>query len=139
MAQNNFIPNEFKISNLIEKYCYDANVLNIIKDDTILENLKSKKFGMLSSGEKRYIEFFIILGLNKEITILDEPFSEIAPIYIEKMISIITRLAPNKSFIISDHSFGSLKQVCSNLYFMQNGELKNIQNQNILRKYEYLP
>jgi len=59
--------------------------------------------------------------------------------FIEKMIDIIIRIAPRKSFIISDHSFDSLKKVCSTLYFMQNGELKKIQNENILRKYEYLP
>ena len=38
----------------------------------------------VSSGELRVIETYLILNSNKKIILLDEPFSFIAPIYIEK-------------------------------------------------------
>ena len=52
-------------------------------------NFKSKEelhnFNEFSGGERRLIETYIILKSDAEIVLLDEPFSHLAPLYIEKL------------------------------------------------------
>ena len=44
---------------------------------------------MFSGGERRLIETYIILKSKANIILLDEPFSHISPLYIEKIKKII--------------------------------------------------
>ena len=48
-----------------------------------------KRFKELSGGEARVVEMFLVLNTDCEFCILDELFSNIAPIYVEKMQELI--------------------------------------------------
>lgn len=58
---------------------------------------------------------FIIIKSPSDFCILDEPFSNIAPIHVEKMQSLIREEKANKGIIVSDHLYEAIIQVSDNL------------------------
>lgn len=46
-------------------------------------------FRELSGGEARVAEMFLVLNSEADFYILDEPFSNIAPVYVERMQELI--------------------------------------------------
>ena len=50
-----------------------------------MNHCDNKPDGGCSGGEARIAEMFLVLNSDSEFCILDEPFSNIAPLYIERM------------------------------------------------------
>ncbi len=80
------------------------------------------KFRNLSGGEQRIIEIYAILASNTKFCMLDEPFSQVMPIYIGTIKSLIVREKQNKGIIITDHLYKHIIDICDNLYVISNGE-----------------
>ncbi|MFH6602067.1 ATP-binding cassette domain-containing protein [Maribacter algicola] len=92
----------------------------------------------LSSGEIRIIETYLILMTDKKIILLDEPFSFIAPIYIEKFKQLISAIKKNALIIITDHFYRDILEVSDNVYFLKNGNSKPIRSKKDLESEGYL-
>jgi ABC-type multidrug transport system ATPase subunit len=84
----------------------------------------------LSSGEIRVLEAYLILFSNKGIILLDEPFSFIAPIYVEKFKSIIHQVKKKSIVILTDHFYNDILAVSDTVYLIKNGCSKIIGNEN---------
>ncbi len=96
------------------------------------------KMNTLSGRERRVLETHLILKSKKEIILLDEPFSHIAPLYIEKFKALIEIEKRKKAIIITDHYFRDVIETSDNLYLLKNGCTKIIQNTLELEDYNYL-
>ncbi|ATF25325.1 ABC transporter ATP-binding protein [Brochothrix thermosphacta] len=76
---------------------------NIIERND-LNNLLKKQWGMLSGGEKRFLYVIILLSLDKDWYILDEPFASIdkkRKLLLYKLINV--KLAEGKGIILTTH------------------------------------
>ncbi|WP_036379369.1 ATP-binding cassette domain-containing protein [Muricauda sp. MAR_2010_75] len=80
----------------------------------------------LSSGEVKVLETYLILHQNKKIIFLDEPFSFISPLYVEKIKSIIAEQKKDRIILITDHFYKDILEVSDNTYFLTNGHSKLI-------------
>ena len=96
------------------------------------------KFYQLSGGERRIVETYILLKSPTNIVLLDEPFSHIAPLYIEKIKSIISEEKQQKIIIITDHLYRDIIETSDNLYLIKDGHSKLITDVNMLEDYKYL-
>jgi len=92
----------------------------------------------LSSGELRLIETYLILNSKKEIILLDEPFSFIAPIYIKTIKTIINQKKKESILIISDHFYQDIMDISDTLYFLKDGYSKLITSKVELIQEGYL-
>lgn len=101
----------------------------------IYKNFKTNK---LSSGELRVVETYLILNSGKDIILLDEPFSFIAPLYIEKFKRIIEQKKKNAVIIITDHFYRDILEVSDSVYFLKNGYSKIIKSKKDLENEGYL-
>lgn len=136
LPQCNFLPKEKRVLSIINMFGFKKAIKeDILRDDRIFA-LRHEKFGNLSGGEKRYIEFMLVISCDQKIVILDEPFTEVEPIYESRMIEKIRQR--NKIYIISDHRFASLAKVCSRFYLLIDGVLMRIKNEDELRSLGYL-
>ena len=89
---------------------------------------KNYRFRDLSGGERRLIETFIILKSDKKIILLDEPFSHLAPLFIEKIKEIIEVEKLIKTIIITDHMYRHIIDISDNIYLIKNGHTKLIKD-----------
>jgi ABC-type lipopolysaccharide export system ATPase subunit len=76
----------------------------------------------LSGGERRIIEIYIILVSQTKFCMLDEPFSQVMPIYVDTIKKLIKREKENKGIIVTDHMYKDIIDICDDLYVLSNGK-----------------
>lgn len=137
LPQHHFLPESFSVKNVIESFL-DKAVLEEFYADIFIEKIKSLKINKMSGGELRYLEVKLILFSNSKFALLDEPFSGLAPIVIEKVKTLIVDCSKIKGIIVSDHNYWEIIDIVNKLYFLDNGRLHFLNDINDLIKFGYL-
>lgn len=113
------------LSDLIKIYCYAFNcsyqdvrqLLSYIKP-------KAKELWKLSAGERKWVTTVLALYADTKVTLLDEPFEDLDPWLVRKLIEEIRKVAKRKQVILTLHSIYLLKEFTDwDLYFMFDGSL----------------
>lgn len=138
LPQVNFLPNGKKVKYVINMFPIKKEKRESIYNNQRVKNVLDQKVISLSGGERRYLEFLLVNSLDRDIIILDEPFSEIEPIYEKAIFDDIMKYFNDRVYIITDHKFEIIKKLCTQLYLLQNGELLKISSEDELIKYGYL-
>ena len=99
LPQYHFVPNALKLHMVFKQF--NVNWYDFIVYFENFKTYKNYRFRDLSGGERRLVETFIILKGDKKIVLLDEPFSHLAPLYIEKVKALISKEKINKAIIIT--------------------------------------
>jgi len=136
LPQHQLLPQNIKLSKAFKLF-------NVAWDDftELFESFQkcaSTSIDKVSSGELRVIETYLILNSNKKIILLDEPFSFIAPIYIEKFKVIIEEKKKKSAIIISDHFYRDILDISDTVYFIKNGYSKIITSKEDLENEGYI-
>lgn len=102
-----------------------------------------KKYGdtninILSSGELRVAETYLVLNSDKPIILLDEPFSFIAPIYVEKIKDLIQIKKQQCAIVITDHFYRDILEVSDSVYFLRDGYSKLVNSKQELEDEGYI-
>lgn len=121
LPQKPLLPRSLSVKDLIEN--------KAIQEDDLLQQVSRNKIRNLSTGERRYVEFKFVLGLNRDFIILDEPFTGLAPIMIEKMIHDLQK-AKNRGagILISDHYMRYIIEVGDSFHLLENGQVKPLES-----------
>jgi ABC-type lipopolysaccharide export system ATPase subunit len=53
---------------------------------------------------------------------LDEPFSHIMPLHVERIKKLILQQKQYKGIIITDHLFKDILDICDNIYLLKDGK-----------------
>jgi ABC-type multidrug transport system ATPase subunit len=99
------------------------------------ENLNFLNF---SGGEKRVIETYIILKSPSKVVLLDEPFSHIAPLYIEKLKELLEIEKQRKIIIITDHLYKDILDISNDIYLLKDGWSRFIKSHEELIHHKYI-
>ena len=81
---------------------------------------------------------YLVLNTDCEFCILDEPFSNIATIYVEKMEELITEQKRHKGIIVSDHLYEAIMQVADDLFLLRDGYTFPIKSREELIHHGYI-
>ena len=119
LPQHNFLPRQKSVIGASRLYAGPAGKA-IVLADSRTRSLIHQKVGDLSGGERRYVEFLLTLSLRRTHVLLDEPFSEMEPIYIERMSAAI-REHINTGFLITDHRLHDVRNVSTRLISLADG------------------
>ncbi|WP_343670421.1 ATP-binding cassette domain-containing protein [Chitinophaga sp.] len=133
LPQKNFIPKHLKIKNLFS--IYDLNMSDCFADFPELAKCVNSTFGNLSGGEARLFEIYFIVKSPFQFVILDEPFTLISPIYIERLKALFAKEKANKGILLSDHMIHDVMEVCDDLYLLANGVLKKTTIEQVKNSY----
>ena len=126
LPQLPFLPKEKKVKSVVKMFPLTKEKQTAILTDERISLLQNQKIATLSGGEKRYLEFLLINSLQKNIVILDEPFSEIEPIYEQKICDHILQNSKSRLYLISDHNISVLKNLCTRILVLNNGYLEEV-------------
>lgn len=136
LPQFNFVPKSFTIKRIFNDFNLDfSKFFDLFPDFKKYYNSKLKN---LSGGEHRIIEVYIILASNTKFCMLDEPFSQIMPVHVDILKTIINKEKKNKGVIITDHLYEHVIDICDDLYVISNGKTYLIKNINDLVTLGYL-
>ena len=131
LAQDTFLPKDLKIRTLL-KSC--LKLVYELLNKTILKTLINQKIHSLSGGERKLLELILIFSLDRKYLLLDEPFTGIEPIIIQKMIELILEQKENgKGILITDHYYRYVLEKVDKAYLMEQGYCSPIEsNKNLM-------
>jgi len=136
LSQKNTIPKNISLKKVFD--LFNLTWESFISTFTSFQKYQNPKISEFSGGEKRVIETYIILMGPGEIVLLDEPFSNITPLYVETFIKLITQEKKNKIIIVTDHMYRHILDISDDLYLLNNSTSTLIKDPNELVGYGYL-
>ena len=137
LPQHRLLTRKMKVSSSLKLFNIDWGAF--VNDFEHFKPFKNHYTSELSGGELRLLETYLILHSDKNIMLLDEPFSNLAPLYVSKIKDIIQLQKINKIILLTDHLYEEIVSLSDDLYFLKNGCSKLIHNMADLENEGYLP
>lgn len=136
LPQHQLFPNNLSLDKIckLSNICWDE----FITCFPTFSKYRKSKVKHLSSGEIRVFETYMVLESGKKIILLDEPFSFIAPLFVEKFKKIIELKKEKSIVIITDHFYHEILEVSDTVYFLKNGCSKEIKSKEDLIDEGYI-
>ena len=119
LPQNVFMPTNMTLGEAFDLYEVDYN--GLVAFDNKFHTYEKMTSGQLSGGEVRIAEMYMVLNSEAEFCILDEPFSNVAPKYVEMMQQLIQQHKATKGIIISDHMYEQVMDITDDLFLLRDG------------------
>ncbi|MBS1771344.1 MAG: ATP-binding cassette domain-containing protein [Bacteroidetes bacterium] len=135
LPQFHFIPGSMKVATALKHY--QVNVQDFTTDFPEYEKDTGKQINELSGGQRRMIEVYIILKAPGKFVILDEPFSHIMPLHVDKIKVLLQSLKKDKGIIITDHLYKQVLDIADRIYLLNNGKTHHIADIEQLITYGY--
>lgn len=120
LPQFNFIPRSLSLKRIFKDFELDYSLFENRFPEFMPKYQSS--IGNLSGGERRFLEVYVIIKSPSLFAMLDEPFTHLSPIQIEKAHELILEEKENKGFLITDHMYKNVIDVSDNLYVLTNGK-----------------
>jgi ABC-type multidrug transport system ATPase subunit len=120
LPQFNFIPKSLTV-----KQVFDDFQLSYPEFENRFPEFKEKynsKVSHLSGGQWRTVEIYIIAKTPSLFAMLDEPFTHLNPIQIDKIKEFLLEERANKGFLITDHMYGHLLDISDTVYLLKDGK-----------------
>lgn len=136
LPQDHLIPEYITIKQAF--ILYRVNWLEHLKEFPEIEKLLNQKPKSISGGELRLVEIMLILFSKSEFCLLDEPFSGLSPVMIERVTNLLSRIKASKGIIITDHLYRHVASVSDAIYVLTNGQTRKISEMSELVKYGYI-
>lgn len=120
LPQFNFIPTHLTLKRVFSDF--DLNFNDFVKIFPEFSTKFKSSIKTLSGGQRRLIEVYVIIKSKSRFSMLDEPFSHLMPLQIEKVNELLELEKLNKGFLITDHMFRYVTEICDNLYVLTDGK-----------------
>ncbi|MFF5380157.1 ATP-binding cassette domain-containing protein [Pedobacter suwonensis] len=136
LPQDNFIPDRITVLQAVDTFCRKQKAE--LKQIDFVTNHLSAKFYNLSGGERRFMECLLMIYSDTEFILLDEPFSQLSPLWIEELKKHINKAKAKKGFIITDHYYQSILDISDRVVLLHNKCNYTINNADDLVTHGYL-
>ncbi len=139
LPQSSFLPKDISVWSAIKMYHPDRSVQsNLLRDPRVME-IKERSIRSLSYGLQRYLEVVLVVNLDRQLVLLDEPFSLIEPQYRDAVNDSLIRNKENKVIVITDHYYLDILSIADKKILIKEGKAFTIENEADLVKYGYIP
>lgn len=120
LPQFNFIPKSLSLRRVFQDFGLEYEKFqNAFSEFSTKENFSIVN---LSGGERRLVELYIILKSASKFAMLDEPFTHLNPLQIEKVKELLVKEKANKGLLITDHMYRHIIDISDRLYILSNGK-----------------
>lgn len=120
LPQFNFVPKSLSLKRVFQDFELDFGNFKE-RFPEFVTNCKDK-IGSLSGSGQRLVELYVTVKSCSKFVMLDEPFSHLSPLQIEKVKDLLLEEKTNKGLLISDHMYRQVLEICDNLYVLTNGQ-----------------
>jgi len=139
LPQDSYLPKDLTVYRVILIYFGKERGQKLLAKDYRLSKLQFQSVGSLSSGERRYLEVFLVCNVEHEFLLLDEPFSLIEPLYKEAIKEMLIKTKADKGIILTDHYYQDASDVADRSVLLKDGQLIEIQDFRDLENLGYIP
>ena len=119
LPQHRFIPGHLNLKRIFSDFMLDFDSLALVFPE--LEKFYRSKIGGLSGGERRIVEIFVIIRSKTMFCLLDEPFTHITPVYLDRIKDIIISEKETKGILVTDHMYRHVTDISDDLYLIRDG------------------
>ncbi len=137
LPQHSFLLPEIKVATAYNFYSVMGNTL--FSDFPELKKEWYKRAGEVSGGTLRLLETLLLLYGNSKFTLLDEPFTHLMPVYVDRVKEVIQKQKAVKGIIITDHLYSHILDISDEIYLMKEGKTLFLKERNDLILHGYLP
>jgi ABC-type lipopolysaccharide export system ATPase subunit len=138
LPQEDFLPKQLKVKDIIKMYI-DKDKIENIENDVVIEKIMETRGKNLSGGELRYLEIKLLINLESKYLLLDEPFNGVSPILVEEIKKMIIEYSSSKGVILTDHDYRNVISIVNKMYLIKNGVLRELGNKDELIYFGYVP
>ena len=136
LPQHQLIPYDLKIRKAFRFYKVEWEDFTALFPE--FEKYADAKMNLLSGGEKRVVEIYLCLKSPSEIILLDEPFSHVSPVFIEKLKPLMISEKEKKAIVMTDHMYRHIIDLADDLYLLKSGHSRLVKNLKELVDQQYL-
>jgi len=120
LPQFNFIPKSLSLQRIFLDFGLDYSLFQIRFPE--FKNRHRQKIKQFSGGEQRLIALYLIVKPKTFFAILDEPFTHLNPVQIEKVRELLIEEKENKGILITDHMYKNVTDISDTMYILSNGK-----------------
>ncbi|OQX75747.1 MAG: hypothetical protein B6D64_11145 [Bacteroidetes bacterium 4484_276] len=120
LPQFSFIPKSLTLKRIFKDY--ELDYFEFTDRFPEFKKYYKSRIGLLSGGERRIVEIYLIVSSNTKFCLLDEPFSHVMPLHIEKIKSLINEEKRNKGIVLTDHMYEHIIDICDEIYLIKDGK-----------------
>lgn len=136
LPQDGFLPGYLRVADVRKLFKWKEDPCDDFEE---LNDLGNTKISDLSGGQKKLLEVLALLYGQAEFLLLDEPFSFLAPVTVEKLTPHIIHQSGKKGILLTDHMYRTVLDTCHRIYLVQTGVLREIKDTRVLIDMGYLP
>lgn len=136
LPQFNFIPNLLSLKRVF----WDFN-LEYSKFEVLFPEFKHKYKSLyknLSMGQRRIVEVYIIIKSKSQFCMLDEPFSYLMPLHVEKISELLLEEKHEKGILVTDHMYKCITNICDTLFVLKDCSTFPVKEISDLEKLGYV-
>ena len=135
LPQFNFIPKGLTLKRIFKDFQLDF--ASFERDFPEFISKSSVSLKRLFGGERRLIEAYIILKSDSKFILVDEPFTHIMPLHIEKLKEILSKENSSKGILVTDHICEQITDISDTLYVLTDGKTYLIKNLEDIHRLGY--
>jgi len=120
LPQFNFIPASLSLKRIFQDF--ELDYASFAQKFPEFASWCNTKIGSLSGGGRRLVEIYVVVKSKSQFALLDEPFTHLNPVQVEKVKEFLRAEKYNKGLFITDHMFRHVLEICDNLYLLANGK-----------------
>lgn len=136
LPQQGFIPRWIRLERVLADFGLQREELEAWFP--LFTSLRGSRVGDFSGGEQRILECFAVLRSLTRFVLLDEPFSQIAPLHVETLKRLIRQEKATKGVFLTDHMHRHVTGIADLLYVMDNGQTYPCEDDGDLVRRGYL-
>jgi ABC-type multidrug transport system ATPase subunit len=136
LPQETFVPGNLSLARILK--LYQVSVDKVVSSFPELEQDLGLSHTQVSGGRLRLFEVLLVLFRNTPFCLLDEPFTGLSPLMVERLQEVIVGEKEDKGILISDHMFRQVMAIADDVYLLSNGTTFLIKEQEELARRGYL-
>ncbi len=117
---------------------FGVDIDAFLRDFPELEPVRTQRIGQLSGGERRIVEIGLVLLSPVRFVLLDEPFSQVMPLHIERIKALIDREKANKGIVVTDHMYRHILRLSDRVYVLANKSSIQVKKEEDLQRLGYI-
>ena len=98
------------------------NIIKILKDINLL-NIKDKRAGDISHGQKQWLEIGMLLTQNPKLLLVDEPAAGMTPNERNQTVQILKKLSKSSSIIVVEHDMEFVRNLNCRVTVLNEGSI----------------
>lgn len=138
LPQDSFLPYRWRVRQAIQYLVPDPVQQQHLREEPRLKKLLKTRIHQLSGGERRYLEALLILNQQTAFVMMDEPFSELEPLYRTLMRELIEKAREYQGILVTDHDYHNILACSDRIVLLRGGQCFPIENEEQLQQV-YIP